>query len=140
MSSSLKRLTKGDLDDIAPYLSFEGYLLLAMGACSIFILNHWGLHLILRLNYEGYNRLPKKEKHEYRMQWNALIHSVFATFFSLYCMFLTCGDGKTFFNDEECRLKPRNSHVWTCFFTAGYLTVDTGFILFKVGVHNAIDR
>jgi len=55
-------------------------------------------------------------------------------------MFWTCGDDKTFFNDEQCRLKPRNSHVWTCYFTASYLLVDTGFVLFKVGLHTPIDK
>ena len=55
-------------------------------------------------------------------------------------MLWTCGDGKTFFNDENCRAQPRNSHVWTCFYTAAYLTVDTCWIVFKVGVTTPIDR
>ena len=140
MSSTLKRLTKGDIDDVAPFFTFEGFLLIVLGSCAIFVLNHWGLHLILRLNYPGYNRMPKKEKHEYRLQWNALIHSVFATIFSIYCMFFTCGDGKTFFNDEDCRVRARNSQVWCCAFTAGYLLVDTMWVIFKIGLHTPIDR
>ena len=55
-------------------------------------------------------------------------------------MLYTCGGGKTFFNDETCRLYPRNSHVLAVHFTAAYLTVETFWVLTKVGLHTPIDR
>ena len=43
---------------------------------------------------------------------------------------LACsGDGKTFFNDEVCRNEPRNIHVWTLYYVASYLFVDTFVLL-----------
>ena len=90
--------------------------------------------------YKGYSKLSVKEFHEYRMQWNALVHATVATLNSIYCIFYTCGDNKTFFNDETCRLYPRNSHVWACHFTAAYLFTETVWILVKVGVHDTIDK
>ena len=43
-------------------------------------------------------------------------------------------------NDQECREVARNSHVWTSMFTATYLTVDTVFLIFYMGVKQPIDR
>ena len=130
----------GDADDIAPKLGFNGYVFMAILFSFFFVIQHLVLHTILRITYQGYMRLTLRERHEYRMQWNAFFHAIFATWFSIYCAFYTCGDGKTFFNDEQCRLVPRNSHVWTCFFTAAYLTVETCFIVFKVGMTTPIDK
>ena len=137
---TLNKMYWGGVDDYAPHLDFNGYLFLSLIFCCYFIVQHWLLHTVIRIIYQGYNRLAMKEKHEYRMQWNAFFHAIFATSFALYCMFWTCGEDKTFFNDEQCREKPRNSHVWTCMYTAAYLTVDTFWIVFKVGVETAIDK
>ena len=84
--------------------------------------------------------MKPREFHDYRMQVNALIHAALATIFALYGLFLACPDEQTFFNSEECRLVPRNCHVWTVFFTAGYLVVETVFIWKYLGMDSAIDR
>ena len=68
------------------------------------------------------------------------MHAVLATIFSIYCVFYTCPGEQTFFNDKECREVPRNSHVWTCMFTATYLTVDTFWLVFFMGVKEPIDK
>ena len=38
---------------------------------------------------------------------------------------------KNFFNDEECRLNPRNIHVWAVMFISAYLVMDTLVILLR---------
>ena len=68
------------------------------------------------------------------------MHAVFATPLTLYCLYFTCQDGKTFMNDEHCRLVPRNSHVLLCFFTASYLFVETVLIVTFVGIREPIDK
>ena len=130
----------GSPDAIALHLSFSGYLSLAVSGICLFCANHLLLHFVIKAVYPKYNTLPARDFHEYRMQVNAIVHAVFTSIFTLYCLFWTCRDGKTFFNDEECRMVPRNSHVWTCFFTSGYLTVETLFILTVTGVHSPIDK
>ena len=57
----------GGVDDYAPHLDFNGYLFMALLFCSIFLVQHMVLHVILRITYTGYMRLAVKEKHEYRM-------------------------------------------------------------------------
>ena len=84
--------------------------------------------------------MNRHDYHQHRMQHHAIIHALLATTFAIYCMFYTCGEGKTFLNDEDCRLVPRNSHVWLCYFTASYLLVDTFWLVFFVGLHSDIDR
>ena len=98
------------------------------------------LHGVLRLIYPGYMKMNSHDFHEYRMQVNALVHAALATSFAIYCIFYTCQDGRTFLNDENCRLQPRNSHVWLCYFTASYLFIDTCFIALFVGVKDPIDK
>ena len=68
------------------------------------------------------------EFHEYRMYYNGILHAIGATMFSIYCIWFTCPEGKTFFNDLECRETVRNSQVWTTMFTASYLAVETVFL------------
>ena len=55
-------------------------------------------------------------------------------------MFYTCPGEQNFFNSEECRLYPRNSHVWLCYFTASYLFIDSIFLHIYVGYETPIDR
>ena len=105
---NLNKMWWGDADDIAPKLGFNGYVFMAILFSFFFVIQHLVLHTILRITYQGYMRLTLKERHEYRMQWNAFFHAIFATWFSIYCAFYTCGDGKTFFNDEQCRLVPHH--------------------------------
>lgn len=63
-----------------------------------------------------------------------------ASLAAAYCVYGTCPGDAHFFNDEECRHTVRFSHMWLCFFTAGYLVVDTLLILLAVGVHTTMDR
>ena len=74
------------------------------------------------------------------MQVNALIHATLASYFALYTVLWTCPGETNFFNDEECRQTVRNSHVWTCFFTSGYLVVETFFILAYTGVNSTLEK
>ena len=130
----------GSLDDVAPHLPFSGYLFLAVIGALYFLIQHAVLHILLKLLYPGYKKLNTHDFHEYRMQVNAIVHATLATVFSVYCMFYTCPEGKTFLNDESCRLTCRNSHLWTCTFTASYLLVDTAFILVFLGIKSELDK
>ena len=118
----------------------SGYVYLGVIGIAYFCLQHAFLHFLIRVVYPKYNEMSSHDFHEYRMQINSFFHGSMATSFALYCLFWTCPGDKTFFNDEECRLVPRNSHMWLCFFTAGYLFVETAFILGYVGVENTIDK
>lgn len=136
----MDQLTWGGLDDIAPFLTLEQYLYLAAIGALYFLLQNAILHVIIKILYPKYSKLSTHDIHEYRSQWNAFVHATLATAFSIYCMFWTCGNGKTFFNDEQCREVPRNSHVWTCYFTASYLLVDTFNLVILCGIETAIDK
>ena len=133
-------LEMGSLDDIAQNLPLSGYIFLSVIGVVYFLIQHSVIHVILRMFYPGYTKLNTHDCHEYRMQVNGLVHATLATIFSVYCMFYTCPDGKTFLNNEECRTVARNSHVWTCLFTASYLLVDTVFILAFLGISTPIDK
>ena len=128
------------LDAEAPHLDLSGYLFYGVIGAVYFVVQHAVLHVVLRMLYPRYNKMNSHDFHEYRMQVNALVHACCATSFAIYCIYFTCQDGKTFMNDENCRLVPRNSHVWLCFFTASYLFVETVFIALYVGVTNRIDK
>ena len=84
--------------------------------------------------------MEQYEFHEYRMQFNALFHSIAATGISIYCLWFTCPNQATYFNSTECRENVRNSQVWATMFTAGYLTVETAFIFCYCGVKTSIDK
>ena len=73
--------------------------------------------------------MKSQDMHNYRMNWNALVHAIFATLFATYCVLYTCPDGKTFLKDQYCREVVRNSHVLTMFYSCSYLVVDTIIIL-----------
>ena len=128
------------LDDVAPYLPFTGYLTYAALGIGYFLVQHAILHVIIKLVYPKYASLPSRNLHDYRMQVNAILHALVASCLSFYCLFLSCPLGQNFVNDEECRMVVRNCHVWTCFFTAGYLFVETGFILIFVGCQSTLDK
>ena len=130
----------GGINDVARHMAFSEYMFIGVLGALYFFLQHSVIHFFLRICYPGYSKMNSHDFHEYRMQWNAFVHAIFATFFSLYCMFYTCPNNKTFFDDEECRLVVRNSHVLTCFFTASYLLVDTIIILVWVPVQSPIDK
>ena len=74
------------------------------------------------------------------MQWNAFIHGILSTSLAIYTTFGTCGDGKTFLNDQECRETARNSHVLLTSFTAGYLTLESFYIVTVLGIEKPIDK
>lgn len=130
----------GSLDEEAPHLPLSGYLFYGVVFALYFAVQHLVIHIVLLFAYPGYKKMNSHDLHEYRMQWNSLIHAILATWFAAYCMLYTCPDGKTFMNDENCRLTVRNSHVWLCFFTASYLLVDTGVILMFTGFQTPIDK
>ena len=109
-------------------------MFLSVVGIAFFAVLHMVLQVLCKVFYPGFAKLSNHDMHEYRMQWNALLHSVFASFFALYCILWTCPGDKDFFNDQECREIPRNSHVWTISFTAGYLLLDTLLIVGVVGV------
>lgn len=136
----MEQLLWGSPDDIAPYLPLSGYVYLGLVGVAYFCVQHAVLHALLGMVYPRYKEMNSHDFHEYRMQINALIHGCLSTSFALYCTIWTCQNGKTFFNDEQCRLVPRNSHVWTCFFTAGYLFVESVFILGYVGLETPLDK
>ena len=96
----MDNLLYGKLDDIAPHLTFSEYLFLAAVGIAYFLVQHGVLHLIIKFRYPGYMKLNEHDKTDYRMQWNGLIHGILSTIWSLYTIFWTCGDGKTFMNDE----------------------------------------
>ena len=124
----------GSASDIAPKLPLLDYVQLAIAGIGFFALQHVVLNKLIPLYHPKYLEMTSRDFHDYRMNINCFIHAVLATYFSVYCMFYTCGDGKTFFNDEECRLVPRNGHVWTVMFTAGYLFVESIVLVFLMGV------
>ena len=125
---------------MAPFLDLSGYLFLGVIFALFFVIQHAVLHVFIRILYPEYMKMNSHDFHEYRMQVNALVHAVFATAFSFYCMFFTCPNGETFFSDETCRQSVRNIQVWTCYFTASYLMVDTVFLLVFTGVPTALDK
>ena len=128
------------LDDVAPHLPFSSYLFLAGIGALYFLIQHIVLHILLRMFYPGYQKLNTHDFHEYRIKINSIVHATLATVFSVYCMFYTCPEGKTFLNDESCRLTCRNSHLWTCTFSASYLLVDSAFLLVFQGIEMPIDK
>ena len=136
----MEQLLWGSFDDVAPHLPLSGYLFYGVIGIVFFVIQHTILHIGIMIAYPGYKKMNSHDLHEYRLQFNSFFHAIFATIWSVYCVLYTCGDGKTFMSDEECRLVPRNSHVWLCFFTASYLIVDTCLILFLVGVQTPIDK
>ena len=134
-------LSLENLDKEAPYLPLEGYLSYAVLGIGYFILQHCVLHVVIGVVYPAYSvKMEARDRHEYRMQWNALVHSIIASAFALYCIVGTCPGDTHFFNDESCRHTVRFSHVWVCFFTAGYLLVETMFVIFATGVRTTVDK
>ena len=95
----MTNLTNGGLDDIAPYLTPSGYFFLAVCGFAYFIVQHFVLHILIKICYPKYLRLTAHDMHEYRIQWNAFFHAVIASGFAIYVVWFTCPDGKTFFND-----------------------------------------
>lgn len=89
----------GGLDDIAQNLDWEEYIFIGLVGACYFFFQHMVIHVLLKFFYPGYIKMNSHDLHEYRMTWNSLIHAITATFFALYCMYYTCPDNKTFFND-----------------------------------------
>ena len=128
------------LNQVAPELDFSATGQLALIGCLYFIFQNCVLQFVIGVVYPGFRKMARKEMHEYRMQINAILHAVMTTIFAAYCIWFTCPDGRTYFNDKECREVVRNSHAWTTVFTASYLTVDTFSMVFLSGVKTNIDR
>ena len=57
----------GGIDDFAPKLDLTGFLVYVLIFAVFFLVQHFFLHMIMRVMYEGYNKLPSREMHEYRM-------------------------------------------------------------------------
>ncbi len=138
--STIDKMYWGSVDDIAPHLPVSGYLFLAFAGIAFFFLLHIVLHFLIKVFYPGYAKLSSHDMHEYRMQVNGIVHALLASFFALYCILWTCPGDKNFFNDKECREIPRNCHVWTIFFTNGYLVSDLVLILSYLGLKTPMDK
>ena len=127
LSSELDRLGP---NDIAPHLKLADYCLYGVVAITFFALMHFSLDMILRHTYPKYVQMDKPEQNEYSLQYIRIVHGAIAAAGSAYSIWWSCPDGATFFTSEECRLVPRNSHVWVCFFTAGFLCYDSYGLMF----------
>jgi hypothetical protein len=113
---------------------------LALFFCALWVLHHVWLHIILKFFVPLYNQQVGRDIADYRMNWNSFIHASISAALSVYCSFYACGDGKTFFNDKECREEPRNIHVWTLMFTASYLFVDSIVLIVWTDIKTPIER
>ena len=130
----------GGINDKAPHSSIEEHVVYALIFCLFWVALHIVLDFVIKRFYKDYEKLESHVYHDYRMYWCSIIHSVFASLLSIYCMFLTCPGDQTFYNSEECRLVVRNSHVWLTHFTASNLVIDTILILVFMGLKTTFDK
>ena len=89
----MDQLEWSKLDDIAPHLDFEGYFFYAVVGILFFVIQHFVLHLIIKILYPGYSKMDLRDSTEYRCQHNSLWHAVFASIWAVYCMYGTCPQG-----------------------------------------------
>ena len=113
---------------------------MALYGIGFFVNMHIVLHIVISCCYPKYKEMPSKDFHEYRIQWNSFFHATIASIGAIYCVWFTCPEDKTFFNDQECREIPRNSHCYICMFTAGYLLLDTIHMCLFMGFETQIDK
>ena len=130
----------GRINNVAPHPTVEDHAVYALVFCLFRVVLHVLLDFVIKCLYKDYEKLESHVYHDYRMYWNSIIHSIVASFLSVYCMFLTCPGDQTFYNSEECRLVVRNSHVWLTHFTASNLVIDTTLILIFLGLKTTFDK
>ncbi len=80
-----------------------------------------------------YQKKTSQEMFEYRSNILGVFHSLTSTFLAFYCIFLACGPGKNFFNDQECASTPRNITVFAAIFSASYFMAD--LVLLVIHTH-----
>ena len=74
----------GGMKAVAPHLTLKEYIGMAVFFNMLFLIHHLILHMVLSLFSEHYRKKDTKDKHDYRINLNALIFSVLATGLAIY--------------------------------------------------------
>ena len=72
-------------DDIAPHLTFLGYVQLGIVFCAIWVLFHCIEHILLKLFVPLYREQKGRDVHDYRMNYNSFFHATSSVCLSVYC-------------------------------------------------------
>ena len=81
------------MNDVAPHLDFEGYFFYGVVGVLFFVIQHFVLHLLIKVCYPAYSKMDLREATEYRVQHNSFWHAAISSMWSVYCMYGTCPEG-----------------------------------------------
>lgn len=81
------------------------------------------------LAFKLYNELSSYDQADYLSRITAQVHAVISSVISYYLMFYNCGDGKTFYNDDECYYKATPLAITCLCISFGYICFDLIIII-----------
>ena len=76
-----------------------------------------------------YRKLPgskftSSKRVDYLTRLVAILHAFLVTFIAFHASFFSCDSNLTIFQDDLCRLEPKNYHALSALLTIGYLLFD----------------
>lgn len=124
----LRQLNPNDFkqnEDIAMYVKVY------VASVILFYMVYLSCHFVMSkiIQFKLYNELSSYDQADYLSRITAQVHALISSVISYYLMFYSCGDGKTYFNSDECFYNPTQLTISLLCISFGYISFDLIIIL-----------
>jgi hypothetical protein len=107
------------------------YLKIYLGSMFGFYIVYLSCHYFMAkvIQFKLYNDLSTYDQADYLSRITAQVHALISSVLSYYLMFYMCGDGKTFFNDDQCYYNATPLAITSLCISFGYISFDLIIIM-----------
>ena len=107
------------------------YVKVYVASVILFYMVYLSCHFVMSkiIQFKLYNELSSYDQADYLSRITAQVHALISSVISYYLMFYSCGDGKTYFNSDECFYNPTKLTISLLCISFGYISFDLIIIL-----------